>query len=143
MLKTLEEPPENCKFIFATTEIKKIPATIISRCQRFDLKRIDHNVLIEHLKNVCDKEEITVDQDTLNQISISSEGSMRDALSILDQIAALTDNKIEIIKLKEMLGLKDKKDYFKLFSSCLKGDAKISIDIYYQLIYEGALNLLT
>ena len=137
LLKTLEEPPENCKFIFATTEIKKIPATIISRCQRFDLKRIDHNVLMRHLKNICDKEEITVDQESLNQISISSEGSMRDALSILDQIAALTDNKIEIIKLKEMLGLKDKKDYLKLFSSCLKGDAKISTDIYYQLIHEG------
>ena len=137
LLKTLEEPPETCKFIFATTEIKKIPATIISRCQRFDLKRIDHEVLIEHLKFVCEKEKISFDNDTLSQISVSSEGSVRDALSILDQIAALTDNDINIIKLREMLGLKDKIDYLNLFIACLNGEASSSMDIFYKLIYEG------
>ena len=95
LLKTLEEPPNNTKFIFATTETKKIPATIISRCQRFDLKRIDHEVLINHLKSVCVKEGITIDDESLKQISSSSEGSMRDALSILDQVAALSNNQID------------------------------------------------
>ena len=93
--------------------------------------------MIKHLKFVCEKEKIAFDDESLNQISISSEGSVRDALSILDQISALTNNKINIIKLREMLGLKNKIDYINLFFNCLSGEADTAIKLYYKLIYEG------
>ena len=123
LLKTLEEPPNSCKFIFATTEIRKIPATIISRCQRFDLKRIDTTQQIKHLKQIAEIEKIQIDELSLNQIADSSEGSMRDALSILDQAAALMNNDIKIDTLKEMLGLKGYNEYYKLLNLCLQSDS--------------------
>ena len=89
LLKTLEEPPENVKFIFATTEIKKIPATIISRCQRFDLQRVDIDTLKSHLSKICEAENIEFENDSIFQICKASEGSVRDALSLLDQAASL------------------------------------------------------
>ena len=137
LLKTLEEPPNNTKFIFATTETKKIPATIISRCQRFDLKRIDDEVLINHLKSICVKEDITVDNESLKQISSSSEGSMRDALSILDQVAALSNNQIQIIELRQLLGIRSKLDFIKLYKFCLDAKASEALDYYYQLIQDS------
>ena len=137
LLKTLEEPPNNTKFIFATTETKKIPATIISRCQRFDLKRIDDEVLINHLKYICVKEDITVDDDSLKQISSSSEGSMRDALSILDQAAALSNNQIQITELRQLLGIRSKLDFIKLYKFCLDSEASEALNYYYQLIQDS------
>ena len=137
LLKTLEEPPNNTKFIFATTETKKIPATIISRCQRFDLKRIDDEVLINHLKSICVKEEITVDDESLKQISSSSEGSMRDALSILDQVAALSNNQIQIKELRQLLGIRSKLDFIKLYKFCLDAEASEALNYYYQLIQDS------
>ena len=137
LLKTLEEPPNNTKFIFATTEIKKIPATIISRCQRFDLRRIEHETLIKYLKIVCNKENISIDDQSLGQISISSEGSMRDALSILDQVAALTSNKIQITELMQLLGIRSKLDFIQLFKLCLDGNASQALDNYFQLIQDS------
>ena len=137
LLKTLEEPPNNTKFIFATTETKKIPATIISRCQRFDLKRIDNEVLINHLKSICVKEDITVDDESLKQISSSSEGSMRDALSILDQIAALSNNQIQIKELRQLLGIRSKLDFIKLYKFCLDAEASEALNYYYQLIQDS------
>ena len=137
LLKTLEEPPNNTKFIFATTETKKIPATIISRCQRFDLKRIDDEVLINHLKSICVKEDITVDDESLKQISSSSEGSMRDALSILDQVAALSNNQIQIKELRQLLGIRSKLDFIKLYKFCLDAKASEALDYYYQLIQDS------
>ena len=137
LLKTLEEPPNNTKFIFATTETKKIPATIISRCQRFDLKRIDDEVLINHLKSICVKEGITVDDEALKQISSSSEGSMRDALSILDQAAALSNNQIQITELRQLLGIRSKLDFIKLYKFCLDAKASEALDYYYQLIHDS------
>ena len=137
LLKTLEEPPNNTKFIFATTETKKIPATIISRCQRFDLKRIDDEVLINHLKSLCVKENITVDDESLKQISSSSEGSMRDALSILDQIAALSNNQIQIKELRQLLGIRSKLDFIKLYKFCLDAEASEALNYYYQLIQDS------
>ena len=86
LLKTLEEPPPHLKFILATTEVKKIPVTILSRCQRFDLRRIKVDEMKLFLKKICDKEEADVDENSLTLISKSSEGSVRDALSILDQV---------------------------------------------------------
>jgi len=137
LLKTLEEPPNNTKFIFATTETKKIPATIISRCQRFDLKRIDDEVLINHLKSICVKEDITVDDESLKQISSSSEGSMRDALSILDQAAALSNNHIQIKELRQLLGIRSKLDFIKLYKFCLDAKASEALNYYYQLIQDS------
>ena len=137
LLKTLEEPPNNTKFIFATTETKKIPATIISRCQRFDLKRIDHEVLINHLKSICVKEDITIDDESLKQISSSSEGSMRDALSILDQVAALSNNQIQITELRQLLGIRSKLDFIKLYKFCLDAEASEALNYYYQLIQDS------
>ena len=137
LLKTLEEPPNNTKFIFATTETKKIPATIISRCQRFDLKRIDDEVLINHLKSICVKEDISVDDEALKQISSSSEGSMRDALSILDQAAALSNNQIQITELRQLLGIRSKLDFIKLYKFCLDAKASEALDYYYQLIHDS------
>ena len=137
LLKTLEEPPNNTKFIFATTETKKIPATIISRCQRFDLKRIDDEVLINHLKSICVKEDITIDDESLKQISSSSEGSMRDALSILDQVAALSNNQIQIKELRQLLGIRSKLDFIKLYKFCLDAKASEALDYYYQLIQDS------
>ena len=138
LLKTLEEPPNNTKFIFATTETKKIPATIISRCQRFDLKRIDQEVLINHLKSICVKEDITIDDESLKQISSSSEGSMRDALSILDQVAALSNNQIQIKELRQLLGIRSKLDFIKLYKFCLDAKASEALNYYYQLIQDSA-----
>ena len=137
LLKTLEEPPNNTKFIFATTETKKIPATIISRCQRFDLKRIDQEVLINHLKSICVKEDITIDDESLKQISSSSEGSMRDALSILDQVAALSNNQIQIKELRQLLGIRSKLDFIKLYKFCLDAEASEALNYYYQLIQDS------
>ena len=85
LLKTLEEPPPSVIFVFATTEIRKIPVTILSRCQRFDLKRLDTEMLAGHLGNVCDKESVTADDEALRLMAMAAEGSVRDGLSLLDQ----------------------------------------------------------
>ena len=138
LLKTLEEPPNNTKFIFATTETKKIPATIISRCQRFDLKRINHEVLINYLNSICAKENITIDDESLKQISLSSEGSMRDALSILDQVAALSNNQIKIEELRKLFGIRSKLDFIKLYTLCLDANASEALNYYYQLIQDSS-----
>ena len=137
LLKTLEEPPNSCKFIFATTEIRKIPATIISRCQRFDLKRIDTTQQIKHLKQIAEIEKIQIDELSLNQIADTSEGSMRDALSILDQAAALMNNDIKIDTLKEMLGLKGYNEYYKLLNLCLQSDSISALKKYDDFIELG------
>ena len=130
LLKTLEEPPNSSKFIFATTEIRKIPATIISRCQRFDLKRIDLDEQVKHLKNIASLENISIDEQSLHQISLSSEGSLRDALSILDQSAALMKNEIVFDKLKNMLGLNNYENYYELLDLSLKSRAKEACNLY-------------
>ena len=115
LLKTLEEPPEHVKFIFATTEILKIPTTIVSRCQRFDLDRIDNHLIHNHLSKVCKKEKISFCENALRMISSVSEGSVRDALSILDQAIVYSDGKLEANHIIEMLGLLDQNRSLKLF----------------------------
>jgi len=84
-LKTLEEPPPHAKFIFATTEIRKVPVTILSRCQRFDLRRVEADVLVAHLRKICKAEGVTIDDEALALIARAAEGSVRDSLSLLDQ----------------------------------------------------------
>jgi DNA polymerase-3 subunit gamma/tau len=111
LLKTLEEPPEHAKFIFATTEIRKVPVTVLSRCQRFDLKRIDRDVLTDHLERICGLENASVERDGLSLICRAAEGSVRDALSLLDQAivqGADTDTAVTAPQIRDMLGLADR-----------------------------------
>jgi DNA polymerase-3 subunit gamma/tau len=111
LLKTLEEPPSHAKFIFATTEIRKVPVTVLSRCQRFDLKRIDRDVLTDHLERICGLEQASVDRDGLGLIARAAEGSVRDALSLLDQAivqGADQDTPVDAVQVRDMLGLADR-----------------------------------
>lgn len=123
LLKTLEEPPEHVKFIFATTEIRKVPVTILSRCQRFDLRRIDAATLTEHLQKICKLEEVEVEEEALAIIARAAEGSARDALSMLDQ--AMAHGSAGVVKaesIRSMLGLADRTRIIDLFEHIMKGD---------------------
>ena len=104
LLKTLEEPPEAVKFIFATTEIRKVPVTILSRCQRFDLRRVPTDMMTAHLQKIAETESIQADEAALRLIAIAGEGSVRDALSLLDQAAALSADAITAEMVNNMLG---------------------------------------
>mgnify|MGYP000798375883 FL=1 len=105
LLKTLEEPPEHVKFILATTEPQKLPATILSRCQRFDFKRISNEDIIKRLKVVCNESNIEITDSALNIIAVLSEGAMRDALSILERCIQDGENKIDEDKIKDLVGI--------------------------------------
>ena len=126
LLKTLEEPPAHVKFLFATTEVEKLPVTVLSRCQRFDLKRIPAPMLAEHFAGICTKEEVEAEGETLGMIAAAAEGSVRDGLSILDQAIAHADlggdGKVTVGQLQEMLGLADKGARRQLFAALLEGD---------------------
>ena len=116
LLKTLEEPPSHVKFIFATTEVQKIPLTILSRCQRFDLKRFDHDMIKSLLNNVCEKEMVSVEDPIIDLIAKASGGSARDSLSLLDQAMALSnDGNISEEKIRQMLGLSDQSRIIDLY----------------------------
>ena len=141
LLKTLEEPPPRLKFILATTEVRKIPVTILSRCQRFDLKRVDLEKLITHLKNIASKENGKISDNALRLISGASEGSVRDAISLLDRalITQNTNDKTEIqdSDVRKMLGLADKSQIIILFNEILKGEQKKAISRLKDLIQSG------
>ena len=128
LLKTLEEPPDHLKFILATTEIKKIPITILSRCQRFDLKRIKIEEMIKFLTDISNKEDINIDNNAIQLIAKSSEGSVRDALSILDQanIINIEKNNISAENIRKMLGLADKDKLIELIKNIIDGNEKTS-----------------
>lgn len=120
LLKTLEEPPAHIIFILATTEPHKIPATILSRCQRFDFKKLTVNEIVERLKYIVDKEEIEVDMDALREIAVMSDGGMRDSLSMLDQAMAYSDGKVTIDDVHEVNGTITKQELSNLISCILK-----------------------
>ncbi|PSM16644.1 DNA polymerase III subunit gamma/tau [Nitratireductor sp. StC3] len=122
LLKTLEEPPPHVKFIFATTEIRKVPITVLSRCQRFDLRRIDAGVLVEHLRGIAAKEEIAVEDEALAMITRAAEGSARDALSIFDQAIAHSAGAVTAATVRDMLGLADRARVIDLFERLMQGD---------------------
>jgi DNA polymerase-3 subunit gamma/tau len=122
LLKTLEEPPAHAKFIFATTEIRKVPVTVLSRCQRFDLRRVDADVLTEHLAGIAGTEKISAEPEALAMIARAAEGSVRDALSILDQAMAHGDAKVAAEDVRGMLGLADRTRVIDLFEALMKGD---------------------
>jgi DNA polymerase III subunit gamma/tau len=123
LLKTLEEPPEHVKFIFATTEVRKVPVTVLSRCQRFDLKRIDIEELIAHLDRVATAEGAKAERPALALIARAAEGSVRDALSILDRAIAFGGSKVEAEAVRGLLGLADRTRIFDLMETVLSGDA--------------------
>ncbi|MDX2274837.1 MAG: DNA polymerase III subunit gamma/tau [Hyphomonadaceae bacterium] len=128
LLKTLEEPPPHVKFIFATTEIRKVPVTVLSRCQRFDLKRIETERLAEHLGNICAKEGVKVEADGLMMISRAAEGSVRDGLSLLDQaLVQKSGEAVTASDVRDMLGLADRGRTLGLFEAIARGDAKTAI----------------
>lgn len=125
LLKTLEEPPDHAKFIFATTEIRKVPITVLSRCQRFDLRRVEAGILSDHLKNICAQENAKVSDDGLGLIARAAEGSVRDALSLLDQAivqAGLGGDEVNFEQVRAMLGLADRVRILDLFALAATGD---------------------
>ena len=128
LLKTLEEPPAHVKFIFATTEIRKVPVTVLSRCQRFDLRRIDNAVLVKHLEGISAKEKLETETEALALIARAAEGSVRDALSLFDQAIAHAAGSVRANDVREMLGLADRTRVIDLFEALMKGDIGRALD---------------
>src|SRR6187200_1672733 len=122
LLKTLEEPPGHVKFIFATTEIRKVPVTVLSRCQRFDLRRVDAGVLVQHLAGIAAKEQVQAEPEALALIARAAEGSVRDSLSLLDQAIAHAAGPVRGEDVRQMLGLADRVRVVDLFEALMKGD---------------------
>ncbi len=121
-LKTLEEPPEHAKFVFATTEIRKVPVTVLSRCQRFDMRRVEADVLMRHLANIAAKENVEIEPEALGIIARAAEGSVRDSLSLFDQAIAHAAGPVRADAVRQMLGLADRTKVIDLFDSLVRGD---------------------
>ena len=122
LLKTLEEPPAHAKFIFATTEIRKVPITVLSRCQRFDLRRVDAALLVAHLQGIAAKESITAEPEALALIARAAEGSVRDSLSLFDQAIAHAAGPVRAEDVRQMLGLADRTRIIDLFEALMRAD---------------------
>ncbi len=137
LLKTLEEPPEHVKFIFATTEVHKVPATILSRCQRFDFKRIQVETIMGNLKSICVKENLKANEEALFAIAKAAQGSMRDGLSILDQLSALSDKGIDAADVFSMLGMVELEFLFDLTDALIARNCLKALDIFNQVIERG------
>ena len=143
LLKTLEEPPEHVKFIFATTEIRKVPVTVLSRCQRFDLRRIDSEKLQTLFRDIAGKENADVDDAALAIIARAADGSARDGLSILDQAISQSSGggaarRVTELVVRDMLGLADRALVFDLFSAVMGGDVKVALDLLVDQYSAGA-----
>jgi DNA polymerase-3 subunit gamma/tau len=138
LLKTLEEPPEHVKFIFATTEIRKVPVTVLSRCQRFDLRRVDVPELSAHLGAIATKEGTTADADALAMIARAAGGSVRDGLSILDQAIAMGSGTVSAETVRGMLGLADRGRIFDLLERLLAGTPGEALQAFSALHHDGA-----
>src|SRR5262249_59194516 len=123
LLKTLEEPPPHAKFVFATTEIRKVPVTVLSRCQRFDLRRVEASRLMQHLEAIAGKEGIAAEPEALALIARAAEGSVRDSLSLFDQaIAHAAAGAVRAEDVRQMLGLADRARIIDLFEALMRGD---------------------
>ncbi len=140
LLKTLEEPPEHVKFIFATTEIEKVPVTVRSRCLRFDLRRVETPALIAHLERICAAEGVRITREALALVARAAEGSVRDSLSLLDQAIAQggRDREIGAADVRTMLGLADKSRIVELFEATMAGDVPRALDLLQAQYDEGA-----
>ncbi len=130
LLKTLEEPPPHTKFIFATTEIRKVPVTVLSRCQRFDLRRIDSEMLTKHFMDVASWEKVTAEPEAIKMIAHAADGSVRDGLSLLDQAIARGNGMVTALDVKDMLGLADRGQSMALCKHILRGEMKPALDIF-------------
>ena len=141
LLKTLEEPPEKLKFILATTEVRKIPITVLSRCQRFDLKRVSLSEISKHLKEICTIEKGKITEQALNIISRASEGSVRDAVSLLDRTlihqSLKPDQSIDAKEVRGLLGLVDKSKLINLLGFVFKGDQKNTLKFFKEIFDDG------
>lgn len=138
LLKTLEEPPEHVKFIFATTELRKVPITILSRCQKFELKRLTSEQLVDHLKDILKKEKISADDDALHLIALHAEGSVRDSLSLLDLIISNANNKqITKEQVRDLLGYSNNSQIIDLLSAVISGEAQKTTKSIKEFYYEG------
>ena len=138
LLKTLEEPPEHVKFIFATTEVRKVPVTVLSRTQRFDLRRIEAPALIEHFRKIVAKEGAEADDEGLSLIARAAEGSVRDGLSLLDQALAMGSGRVDGTQVRAMLGLADRGRIFDLLESLFAGGAGDALEAFARLYRDGA-----
>jgi DNA polymerase III subunit gamma/tau len=142
LLKTLEEPPPHVKFIFATTEIRKLPVTVLSRCQRFDLRRFDGETIADYLSGICDKENVKVARDGLLMIAKAAEGSVRDALSLLDQAiiqsSNASGNEISAEIVRDMLGLANRSDSWDMLEAAMKGNAPEALSLFRGQYDQGA-----
>jgi DNA polymerase-3 subunit gamma/tau len=139
LLKTLEEPPEHVKFLFATTEIEKVPITVRSRCIRFDLKRIETGAMVRHLEKICAAEGVAAEPDALALVARVAEGSVRDALSLLDQgIARAAAGRVEAADVRAMLGLSDKSEVIDLFVHAMAGEIAPALESMARLHLAGA-----
>ncbi|MDR3514739.1 MAG: DNA polymerase III subunit gamma/tau [Azospirillaceae bacterium] len=138
LLKTLEEPPPHVKFVFATTEIRKVPVTVLSRCQRFDLRRVDGPTLITHFNRIAAQEAVAVDPDAMALIARAADGSVRDGLSLLDQAIALGGDAVTALQVRDMLGLADRTIIVDLFAAAMSGQPAAALDIAADLHRAGA-----
>ena len=138
LLKTLEEPPEHVIFIFATTEIRKVPVTVLSRCQRFDLRRVEQSVLVEHFRGICAQEAVGAEEEALAMIARAADGSVRDGLSLLDQAIALSNGAIGTDAVKRMLGLADRARIYDLFQAVMAGKTPDALTLLRDLYDGGA-----
>ena len=138
LLKTLEEPPEHVKFIFATTEVRKVPVTVLSRCQRFDLRRIEPETLEGHLGRIIDQENVRATTGALRLLARAADGSVRDALSLLDQAIAHGGGEVQEVAVREMLGLADRTVCFDLLQRTLKGEVTVALTVLGEQYAAGA-----
>jgi DNA polymerase-3 subunit gamma/tau len=141
LLKTLEEPPEHTIFIFATTDIHKVPLTIISRCQRFDFRRIELDEIKSLLKKIAEAEKINIDDDSLTLIAKKADGALRDAESIFDQVVSFCGNDVDITLLKQMLNLIDDEIYFQISDAVLEKNFKAAFEVS-EKIYSNGWNFV-
>lgn len=142
LLKTLEEPPEHVKFVFATTEIRKVPVTVLSRCQRFDLRRVDAATLLQHLGLIAAHEQVTIEPSALQLLARAADGSVRDALSLLDQAIAHGGGAASEQTVRDMLGLADRQLTFDMLDAVMHGDAPVALAILEDQYRSGADPLL-
>lgn len=138
LLKTLEEPPSHVIFIFATTEIRKVPVTVLSRCQRFDLQRLSIELLMEHFKNIAQKEGFNAEEEALHLIAKAADGSCRDGLSLLDQAISLGAGEVKTDVVREMVGLADRGQTFELFESLISGETQSVVTNIAKQFNDGA-----
>ena len=138
LLKTLEEPPPHAKFIFATTEVRRLPVTVLSRCQRFDLRRVDVTSLVAHFQVIAEKEKAEIDEGAVRLIARAADGSVRDGLSLLDQAIAHGSGAVSEVEVRDMLGLADRERVFELFAAVMKGETATALDLLGEQYRAGA-----